>query len=223
MEDRTESGGVSVAIRWAAACLLIGILGLTGVVQADNYPQPSPYPVSWQLDFKHSLPKRIVVHVPGKGALPFYYMTYTVTNRTGQERLFLPRFVMVTKDGKSVRSDMNIPAGVFEAIKEDERNPSLKSNSQIAGALRQGEDQAQDGVAIWPEPSARMGAFSIYVGGLSGEFVILKDAKGNPVKDDKGNPIILRKTLQLNYIIPGDEIYPGEDKINQNPQRWVMR
>jgi hypothetical protein len=202
---------------------LLTLLGLSPVAQADSYPQPSIYPVSWQLDFTHGMPTRIVVDVPGQGPLPFYYMTYTVTNLTGQERMFFPNFILVSKTGKTCQSDDHIPAGVFSAIKKRQNNPALQSANDIAGNLRQGEDQAKDGVAIWPEPDPRMGAFSIYVGGLSGEFVILKDAKGKSVENAKGQPIILRKTLQLNYLIQGDEIYPGEDEIHKGAQRWVMR
>jgi hypothetical protein len=60
-----------------------------------------------------------------------------------------------------------------------------------------------------------MGQFSIFITGLSGETatVTRHDAK----------PVILRKTLQLNYLIRGDAVYPGEDEINENPQQWVMR
>jgi hypothetical protein len=201
----------------------LALLGLTLFAQADTYPQPSIYPVSWQFDFTHGTPTRIVVDIPGKGPLAYYYLTYTVTNRTDQERMFFPNFVMVSKVGKAYQSDDHIPPGVFSAIKRQVNNPALESANDIAGRLRQGDDQAKDGVAIWPEPDPRMGAFSIFVGGLSGEFVILKDAKGKPVEDAKGQAIILRKTLQLNYLIQGDEIYPGEDEIHKGAERWVMR
>jgi ABC-type transporter MlaC component len=43
------------------------------------------------------------------------------------------------------------------------------------------------------------------------------------MKDKDGNPIILRKTLQLNYHIRGDDVYPGEDEVNVNKSDWVMR
>ena len=93
----------------------------------------------------------------------------------------------------------------------------------IGGSLRIGPDQARDGVAIWAEPAAELGSFSIFVGGLSGEFAFLKDASGAEVKTADGKPIILRKTLQLNYLIRGDEVYPGEDAVNENAETWVMR
>ena len=38
-----------------------------------------------------------------------------------------------------------------------------------------------------------------------------------------GKDTILRKTLQLNYFIRGDEVYPGEDQVNDNPSMWIMR
>jgi hypothetical protein len=43
------------------------------------------------------------------------------------------------------------------------------------------------------------------------------------VKDSEGKPVILRKTLQINYIIRGDELYPGRDRVEELGQEWVMR
>ena len=52
---------------------------------------------------------------------------------------------------------------------------------------------------------------------------MLNDAKGQPVKGADGKPVILRKTLQLNYQIRGDEIYHGPNDIVDNGSEWVMR
>lgn len=186
--------------------------------QAKKYPEPSVYPLSWQLDFKHGKPMRIVV-----ASEPYWYMTYTVTNNTRQEQVWRPDFQLVTDDGKVVKSDHGIPKEAFETIKAREGNKLLESASQIAGPLRQGEDQAKDGVAIWKEPAARMGAFKIFVGGLSGEFVILKDDDGKPILGDDKLPLMLRKTLQLDYAVYGDEYYPGRDEVHDLGQKWVMR
>jgi len=142
-------------------------------------------------------------------------MTYTVTNETDKEQLFLPAFEMLTEDGRVIRNDINIPGAVFNAIKKREGNRFLQPAELVGGQLRLGPDQAKDGVAIWPEPMARMGHFSIFVSGLSGEAATVKGPDG---KDQ-----ILRKTLQLNYLIHGDDIYPGEDEVNENPSEWVMR
>lgn len=181
-----------------------------------EFPTPSPYPISWELDFQHQTPQRIVVTPPGSEVpVAYWYMTYTITNNTDSEQVFLPIFEMLTNDGQVIRSDNNIPAPVFDAIRERERNEFLEPFVKIGGDLRIGEDEAREGVAIWREPMPEMGRFSIFVGGLNGEAAT--------VAGPDGKDVILRKTLQLNYFIRGDEIYPGEDEINDEPQKWVMR
>jgi hypothetical protein len=181
----------------------------------EAYPTPSRYPVAWQFDFTHSMPKRVIVNIPGQ-ANPeaYWYMTYQVTNNSDQERMFLPVFEMVTETGEVIRSDKNIPATVFNVIKDRERNRFLQPAAQVAGELRLGEDQAKDGVAIWKEPMAEMGRFSIFVSGLSGEYARTKIGEQD---------FILRKTLQLDYHVRGDEIKPGHDEVNPVEERWVMR
>ena len=103
------------------------------------------------------------------------------------------------------------------------RNQFLQPRTKIAGPLHQGPDQAKDGVAIWKEPLARMGKFSIFVGGLSKEAVKLKNDKDEVVLKKDGSPLILYRTLQLNYHINGDEVFPGHDEVNERPEQWVMR
>jgi hypothetical protein len=204
---------------------------------AGDYPEPSPYPISWELDFKHDKPKRIVVKLPSQGNRAFWYMTYTVINKTDEDRMFLPTFEMVTRDGKVHRSDKGVDPRVYDAIKRQERGryPFLEPSTKVVGNLRVGEDQAKDGVAIWPEPMSEMGNFSIYVSGLSGETVTMKMVNGVPVKVKPENialelkgvkeedVVILRKSLQLNFVIYGDEVYPGLDEVNVRPEAWVMR
>ena len=65
---------------------------------------------------------------------------------------------------------------------------------------------------------------------LSGEAVWFKDGKATPLNkadwikvkpQDAGQ--ILRKTLQLDYHVPGDEFFQGRDVILKKDQRWVMR
>ena len=177
-----------------------------------EFPKPSPYPKSWELEFEHGKPKRVVVD--GRA---YWYMPYQVTNNTQQEQPFLPAFELVTEDGRIVRNDLRIPKVAFDKIKSLEGNKYIEPAALIAGELRIGPDQAKDGVAIWPEPSPEMGQFSIYVSGLSGEIAEVKTG-GATTK-----PVILHKTLQLNYFIRGDEVYPGEDEVNENPEQWVMR
>src|SRR5258706_10622148 len=154
-------------------------------------------------------------------------MTFTVANLSREEHLFLPRFELLGNDGQVYRSDNNIPLVVLETIRIKEHNARIEGLNDIAGQLRVGEDQAREGVAIWREPNPRMGRFSIFVAGASGESVILKDAKGNPVEhtnpEGHKEPLVLWKTLDLDYLMPGDEKNPGNDVIELVEQQWIMR
>lgn len=209
-----------------AAALVVGTTMIVPMAHAGKHPEPSLYPLpsAWYLTFKHAVPRRIVVDVPGQRVpSAYWYLTYSVTNNSGKEADFLPDFELVTEDGKIHPSDHNIPLPVFESIKKTVGNDLMVSPTVVAGPIHQGEDQAKDSVAIWEEPSARMGAFDIYVGGLNSEFVNATDNDGKPVMDGAGKQIILRKTLEMKYVIYGDEIQPEKDEVHVKGEKWLMR
>lgn len=213
-----------VALAAALICLASGS-------RVEAYPKPSVNRVAWELEFAHGVPNRITVQVPGAAApAAYWYVTFTVTNKTNDEQQFLPIFEMVDDRGNVHRSDQNIPKEVFEAIKKREAKKLMEPLAKVTGRLLVGPDQARDSVAIWPEPLDRMGSFSIFVSGLSGEAVWFKDGKETPLNKadwvatkqaDAGE--VLRKTLQLDIQVPGDEFYAGRDKVLQKDERWVMR
>jgi hypothetical protein len=201
-----------------------------------DFPEPSPYPISWELKFDHGEPKRIVVTVPGQAPQAYWYVTYRVTNETGQEQLFLPLFEMLTRDGNVLRGNKAIHGRVYDAIKEREGNKFLERPSKVEGSpLRQGEAQARDSVAVWKEPMAEMGQFSIFVTGLSGEASTFKMVEGklvkiNPAKATeemkdvpKEQLITLRKTLKLDYVVYGDEKFADRDDVVAKGDAWVLR
>ncbi len=220
------------------AVALFAIVACVGSLMADPpaakpYPTPNVYPLSWQLKFEHGLPKRIVVDVPGeKGPQAYWYMTYLVTNKTDREQMWLPTIEFLTEDGRVIQSDgKDIPGKVFDAIKERERKPLMEPATKVSGTIRIGDAEAKESVAIWAEPTPRLGHFSIFVSGLSGEVRQFKKVDGNLIELKTGaefkeagkNLVILRKTLQLNFFINGDDVYPGEDVVNENAESWVMR
>jgi hypothetical protein len=184
--------------------------------QTVGHPSPSPYPISWELEFEPGIPRRVTIQLPGE-ATPraFWYLTYTVTNKTKQEQTFLPVIEMLSENGTLVRSDFRVPLAVFQLIKGAEKKQFLEQQHEIGGEIRLGVDEARDGVAIWAEPTREMGRFSIFVQGLSGETARVKDANGKEV--------ILRKSLQLNYFVRGDDVFPGEDEVNVDARAVVMR
>jgi hypothetical protein len=211
----------------ALTCCAILSAAVAGVASfssvAHAYPQPSLYPISWEIDFKYEEPKRIVVETPG-GGLPkaYWYMTYVATNKTDKEQIFLPKFEMVTRDGRVFRSDVEASPAVFQAIARRERSRPIQPTLKLQGQILVGEDHAKYGVAIWQEPSPEQGSFSIFIAGLSGETAALTDGDGKPLTDKDGNAIVLRKTRQLDFTVRGDELYAG-DPIVKTGDTWVMR
>jgi hypothetical protein len=218
------------------------VLGFSPAAHAaPDYPVPSPYPISWELKFEHGTPRRIAVDVTDSTTpRAYWYMTYTVTNEGDKEQRFYPQIDLVTADGKVHASDERVPTRVFDEIKLAVRNKFLEPYTSISGPIRLGPAEARDGVAVWAETQPRMEHFSIFVTGLSGEAVIMKLVDGkltkveqqeemySPDKEEellKKGLTILRKTLQLNYYIRGDEVYPGEDVVNKDKdaEEWIMR
>lgn len=213
----------SLARRSAFAVLALS-LAAGGVGTVHAYPEPNKASLEWELKFQYDLPRRIVVESPG-GGVPkaYWFMTYTVTNPTDREQSWLPVFEMMTKEGKVIRSDHALPGEVFDKVKARANKRLLEPAAKIAGPLLIGGDQARDGVAIWEEPMAEMGTFSIFIAGISGEATPLTDDAGKPVVSADSKPILLYKTKQLDFVVNGDEIQPDIDALDKTNERWVMR
>jgi len=201
---------------WAALAVAAILVASATIPSRADYPQPSPYPISWELNFDHSDPKRIVVQPPGEtNPQAYWYVTYHVANNTDQDRvLFYPSFQMMLEDGRLIRSDMGVSPAVFDTIKKKEHLKYLQSNDAIGGELKQGDDQSKDGVAIWPEPRLRMGTFTIFCAGFWGESAVVKVG-------DKD--VTLHKTMQLTYHQDSDENHPGGGDLVLKDQQFVMR
>ena len=204
---------------------------LTTAALGFAYPKPSDHKISWELDVEHGTPTRIVVQEPGStDAKAYWYIPFRVTNNTDADQLFLPVCEMVDDKGNVHRSDKQLPRAVFEAVKNREGKKLMEPLSAASGTLRVGKDQARDTVAIWPEPMPRMGTFTIFISGLSGETVWYKDGKEIPMRQADWTKVkpeqageILRKTLSLEYHVPGDEFSSATARVELKKKDWVMR
>jgi hypothetical protein len=232
------------------------VVALAGTLPAA-VPPAGPNPLTWQFTFDYSIPKRLVITPRGADkAQAYWYVTYTISNRGRQAEQFNPIFEMVTDDGLVIRSDdkryemvdgqvrevkrtlvtrgakneitERIPQDVLTTIRDREKNPSLQSVNQISGPLRAGPDEARQGVAIFPEPKPRMGQFSIFVAGLSGDLIDLKKVGTDYVERKKdempaSDDVILRRTYQIRCQVLGDDKYPGEHRLERVGEGWVYR
>lgn len=204
-------------IRTAAVIAAASVLLCSAaVLRAETAPEPSIVSNSWQLSFKYSFPRVIAVRLPDENKPQLYwYVTYTVTNETGADQLFIPDMVMLTDHGDLMTANEHISPVVFRAIKNYVADPLLESPTQVIGKILQGPDNARTSVAIWPVPDHDVDMVRIFFGGLSGET--------HEVTDSTGQKHELHKTLMAEFDCPGDNTHVVQKPFIKKKQEWVVR
>jgi len=211
------------AIMAMSASLLLLAAGL--YVYAAPRPSLAPEPGIWQLDIQlHGQPQQINVVLPGDTEpTRFWYLLYTITNNTGEDVNYYPRADLFTDTLLNYTSGAKTRRQVFEAIRQRHgaKMPLLESESQVTGPILQGEDNARDTVAIFEDFDPQASKVQIFISGLSNETVQVK----NPVKANAPQPdmVLLRKTLALDYQVPGDEYNPDKRVLLYRGRDWIMR
>jgi hypothetical protein len=85
--------------------------------------------------------------------------------------------------------------------------------------LLQGEENAKEGVVIWPVPRDHVRQLEVYANGFSGETQAMEvyDPATQAMKR-----VLLRKTLQIRYT-PLGEVQTSSEPLPVLEQRWIMR
>lgn len=179
-------------------------------------PQPDPVPRRWQLDIKPGPLRLAVLDVEGVGRKAFFYFTYYVENNTGEDLLFAPSFQLATDDGTLINSGANVPSSVTRTILERLRNPFLLDQISAVGLLLQGEENAREGLVIWPAENLEVDEILIFAAGFSGETKTF-------IRPDTGEPVLLRKALMLRHETPGDIVALRDRPLDRVERRWIMR
>ena len=218
---------ISVAVYLCALSPLLGV----GVGGADSTSAPAPglIPQSWELEFTFHDPQRIVVHHAGSTeGTTYWYLLYSVTNRTDRDVDFHPTFELVTNSMQKSIGGEEISTTVFEAIKVRHHGdyPFLIQPSRVSGKLLQGEDNTISSVAIFRQFDPGANQFVVYVAGLSGEVTRVSNPSfdpGHPESDDNPPFFFLRKTLAVRYVLPGDVQSRKVTRPTRVGRDWVMR
>jgi len=69
---------------------------------------------------------------------------------------------------------------------------------------------------VWRPMNLDANEISMFIAGISGETARVK----NPAN---GQEIILRKTLQRDYLVPGSAAERGSKPVDLVSQQWVLR
>jgi hypothetical protein len=214
-------------------------LAATAAVLVANHPAhtavpaPSDAATDWQLDITYDAPRPIRITLPGeRGSRLYWYMTFTVTNNTGEDRPFIPEVTLYTDTGQIVRGGKDVNPFVYQTIKKIHNNPLLGDMVSISGKILQGQDNAKDGMVVFHDFDPQAGGFNIFFGGLSGETTVVELPRPVPVttiapdgsdRVVEKQQIVLAKTLALRYALG----VQAANRINASPtlisEEWIMR
>jgi len=205
------------ALRSLAALIAL-VFG--GVAAFGLAPEPDVVPRRWQLTVEPG-PLRITsIDTPGIGPRAYYYFTYKVTNTSTGDLLFAPVFELSSNEGDISRGGRDVPADAARQIWASLEDPDLLDQIGIVGTLLTGEENAKEGLVIWPAANLHPDTISVYAAGFSGETKVV------PIidpKTKKASNRTLRKTLMLRYGSPGELRDLSAVPFNLEEKRWIMR
>lgn len=207
----------SVLFTRPGRCLAAAAAVLAALVLAKStgagYPKPSPVPQSWELDFEPG-PLRLYIDRPSGRA--FWYFTYVVTNGSGNDRVWAPQFTLFTDAGEILESGEDVPPVIARDLIDLLGNDLLETQSQVIGDVFEGPEHARDGIVVWPARNLDVNEMSLFIAGISGETARVT----HPMT---GESLVLRKTLQRDYLIPGNAAALSSDPVELVSQRWILR
>ena len=177
------------------------------------FPEPAIVPYRWQLEFQ---PGELRLYVDPDDDSAWWYFTYTVINRTGEDQIWAPSFVLFTDAGEIIKSGREVPSRVEEDICDLFGNELMETQNEVIGDLFQGPEHAKDGLAVWPARNTNVNELSLFIAGISGETARIS----NPLT---GEEVILRKTLQRDYLIRGNALARGSRPVQLVQQGWILR
>ncbi len=213
------------------ATLLLACLICPQPTQA--VPEPSAVPTAWQLDVSYDKPMPIRIVDPQTGLEETYwFFRYQVVNRTGQDRIFVPRILLYTDTGQTVQAGKGIALSVVNKIKQEIRDSIARNMTAMTGRLLQGEDNSKRGIAVFRDFDPKAAKFDLFLGGLSGEtataqlpveVTVTEMTATGELVEKQTREIVLSKTLRLQFNVAGNRKTREGLEAFLYSKDWVMR
>ena len=193
--------------------------------QAPSTPRkPRPKsPDRWSLDYEAGPMRLYRDAATGKA---YWYAVFTIVNRTGADHDIAPRWEMMDDHGRILPEGREVPTEIYRAIGKLLNDPSLVDAASAVGPIGRGVENGRAGFVVFPVCGLEDRHFTMFVGGLSNER---QESKQAPEDAKTGQPAMLRRTIRLDYRIPGDPAHlqgavPLADAPagETNPQ-WIFR
>jgi hypothetical protein len=198
----------------------------------DNVDPLSIRGEHWTLDITYETPQPVISYGKDGEKQVFWYVIYTVTNNTGADRQYVPSFLLFTNNGVLTRAGVH--PEIFKKVQQERaaKYKFLENAADMVAVgntkIHMGADNARTGMAIFSEIDRAATKFTVFVEGLSGEYVERPDNRSlkkpeptRPVENDK--VIRLRKTLALAYNFPGDKWWRNLDVPVFATKKWTWR
>jgi hypothetical protein len=213
----------AILISVAAIATAAGAMLLVPISSALAAPEPSAVPTRWELDLEPG-PLRVgTIDVEGVGPRSFFYLTYKVVNNSSEDLYFAPIFELCTDDGEARRAGQDVPMQVTSELLENLSNPFLLDQISIIGNLSRGEENAREGLIVWPAENLKVDEVVVYCVGFSGETRRIVKPDAPPGEDGKPQEVVLRKTMMLVHSTPGDLTGRGTRPLDRTIARWILR
>jgi hypothetical protein len=189
----------------------------------------------WTLHFRYKTPRIVTIPMFDKVKnqrtdKTVWYMFFQVYNKTSDPVVFLPKFVLVTRDLNTVHLDEPQPYLVdqIRAIEDPTKVLNIQTSVDIARrpipvTLPDSVPRLISGVAVWTdmaEKAPKTNKFSVFITGLS---------NGLATEESKdGQKFIKEKVLRIDFLRPTDDTNPNPtdirlDMTNNQPETWFYR
>lgn len=160
------------------------------------------------------------IPTPESGPRAYFYLTYAVTNNSGQDLLFAPTFELATDTGNVYRSNREVPLAVVRQILDNLENPFLLDEISMTDTLLQGKENMKEGLVVWPAIEPKLEYVTVYAAGFSGETATIEIPKAGSREMVR---YVLRKTGELVHWIGGEVNANTDDPLPRTRKRWIMR
>ncbi len=175
---------------------------------------PEPSEGNWQLDFQ---PGEFRLYTDPETRQNYWYFTYKVVNRTGQDRWWAPKMELLEDHGRLRRSGKDVSPITVKRIEALIGNRLIEGQYQIIGEIRQGEANAKEGFVVWSSDSLLATELHLFIRGMSSEFKKMP----NPIEG--GEEITMHKTMKLDYRVPGNPQTRGSTVVDCEQTEWILR
>ena len=209
--DLIRAVGVKAVSRGLGLLLAALVLWAGAGEVAQASPQAGPQ--VWTLDIK---PGPLRLYVDPIDEKHYHYFTYQVVNSTKGDRMFAPTVELFTDKGQILPSGSGVSSQVSRRLMGYLNNPLMEDEHQIIGDLKQGKEHAKDGLVIWEAVDLDTNQVTIFVTGLSNGI----NRVPHPIT---GEDVLLRKTLRLEYVIPGNLADTVRTDATPDPQQETER